>query len=338
MLARQITTSTPCQPDREKENMNFVRQFFDRANTAHEQPNLDEQEPSPRPILSREPVLHHHRPSKHDIQIGLASDPGRVRSHNEDTSLVWQLAMAQLGQPPMPTGVFVIADGMGGQAKGEEASVLATHLASEYIIRHIALPMLSDDADAVRREPIHDILRQSIRIAHQAVARRYPEAGTTMTMALMLGENVFIAHVGDSRAYLGERGSLRLLTRDHSVAARLLEMGQATEEEVAPQRNVLYKAIGQGAEVEPDIVYHDLSWGQYLLLCCDGLWGKIPDEQIAAIVEAAQTPDSACQDLVMQANENGGEDNISVILVARGWPLPTGDDVEQSLPHPDDGI
>lgn len=268
------------------------------------------------------------RPSKHDIQIGLASDPGRIRDHNEDTSLTWQFTLAQQGQPPLPIGLFVIADGMGGHSKGEQASALATRLAAGHVIRQISIPLLSDDESMAQREPIHEVLTTSIRIAHQAVSRRFPDAGTTMTMALMLGDNVYIAHVGDSRAYLGERGQLASLTQDHSVAARLLEMGQATPEEAALQRNILYKAVGQGTEVEPDILYRDLGWGQYLLLCCDGLWGTVSDQEMSRIVDAALTPDAACQNLVIKANENGGEDNISVILVARGWPLPPRDQPE----------
>jgi serine/threonine protein phosphatase PrpC len=262
------------------------------------------------------------QPSPHDLQVGLASDPGRIRDHNEDASLAWQLAIAQQGQPPLPLGLFIVADGMGGHTRGEQASAVAVQSAADHVIRKVCLPLLGSDEDASVRTPIHEVLTDSVRIAHQAVTRRVPKAGTTMTMALLLADGTYIAHVGDSRAYLGERGSLRLLTQDHSVAARLLEMGQATPEEVAPQRNILYKAIGQGVQVEPDIVYHDLNWGQYLLICCDGLWGKVPDEEIAATVEAATTPDAACQELVSLANSNGGEDNISVILVARGWPLP----------------
>jgi serine/threonine protein phosphatase PrpC len=161
-----------------------------------------------------------------------------------------------------------------------------------------------------------------MRIAHEAVMRRLPKSGTTMTMALTLGDGVYIAHVGDSRAYLGKRGRLSLLTRDHSMAARLLEIGPTPSDEVALQRNILYKALGQGAQIEPDILYHDLVPGQYLLLCCDGLWDKVPDEEISAIIESAPTPGSACQNLVARANENGGEDNISVVLATRGWPLP----------------
>ena len=220
-------------------------------------------------------------------------------------------------------GLFILADGMGGHAQGEEASALATRLAAAYVIRHIALPLLSEEETA-EKPPIHEVLSAAVRLAHQAIARRFPGAGTTMTLALMLSDNVYIAHVGDSRAYLGQPGQIELLTTDHSLAARLLETGQVTPEEAALQRNMLYKALGQGTTVEPDILHHTLQAGQYLLLCCDGLWGPVSDADMAAIIDAAPTPDLACQKLVAQANQNGGKDNISAILVARGWPLPVG--------------
>lgn len=305
--------------------MNLLRQLFKSDDPSHSPESVQETTP--------EGVAQGPQPSTHDLQIGLASDPGRIRDHNEDASLAWQFTLTQEGQPPQQTGLFILADGMGGHASGEQASALAVRMAADYVIRKVSLPQLSDDEDMAERAPIHEILTGSLRLAHQAIIRQFPEAGTTMTMALMMGNNVYIAHVGDSRAYQGERGSLRLLTDDHSVAARLLEMGQATAEEVASQRNILYKAIGQGVEVEPDIAYHNLDHGQYLLLCCDGLWGKIPDAEIGTIIEAAPTPDIACQRLVEQANKNGGEDNISVILVARGWPLPAREYTEKDTIH-----
>jgi serine/threonine protein phosphatase PrpC len=261
-------------------------------------------------------------PSPHDLQVGIASDPGRIRDHNEDASLAWQFALAQLGKPPVPVGLFIVADGMGGHARGEQASALAIRTVAAHVIRTVSLPLLASDDGTAGSEPIHDILADSMRMAHEAIMHQLPEAGTTLTMALVLGEGAYIAHVGDSRAYQGERGHLKLLTQDHSVAARLLEMGHASPEEVASQRNILYRALGQGVQIEPDILYHDLRWGQYLLICCDGLWGKVSDAEIAAIIEQASTPDLACQELVKLANHNGGEDNISVVLAARGWPLP----------------
>jgi len=211
---------------------------------------------------------------------------------------------------------------MGGHVEGQQASVLAVHTASKYIINQVHFPLLSTQDGAVARVPINEVLESSMQIAHETLLRRLPEAGTTMTIALVLGDDLYIAHVGDSRAYLGERGRLRLLTRDHSMAARLLEMGQAPSDMAALQRNILYKALGQGSRVDPDILYHELDPGQYLLLCCDGLWDTVSDAEISALVDASATPGIACRDLVARASENGGEDNISVIIAARGWPPP----------------
>jgi serine/threonine protein phosphatase PrpC len=259
---------------------------------------------------------------QYGLEVGLASDPGQVRDHNEDASLAWQFVLTQQGQPPLPMGLFVIADGLGGHLQGGQASALAIRQAATYVIRHVGLPLLTDDGGTAERPPINEILDASVHVAHEAVFRRLPEAGTTMTMALVLADSVYIAHVGDSRAYLGERGCLQSLTHDHSVAARLVDMGQAAPEDVASQRHLLYKALGRGTRIEPDIVYHDLGRNQYLLLCCDGLWNVLPDEEMAGIIESAATPTCACQQLVTRANEGGGDDNISVILAAKTWPLP----------------
>jgi serine/threonine protein phosphatase PrpC len=300
--------------------MDILHRAAKRVDARHDQNEVREMPIGDPETLNKE--VSGPQPSHHDLQVGMASDPGRVRDRNEDASLSWLYLLAQQGEPPLPMGLFIIADGMGGHALGEQASALSVRVSAEHVIRHVCLPMLIDDDGASERVPINEILEESVRVAHQTVSRRMPDAGTTLTMALVLGDGVYIAHVGDSRAYVGERGCLQLLTQDHSMAARLVEMGQATAEEVTSQRNVLYKALGQGIQVEPDILYCELERGQYLLLCCDGLWGKVEDEEIATMIEAAPTPDIACQSLVARANEHGGEDNISVILVAKGWPLP----------------
>jgi serine/threonine protein phosphatase PrpC len=266
--------------------------------------------------------LSNPKTSAYDLQVGLASDPGRIRGRNEDTCLAMQFMLAQQGQAPLPLGLFIIADGMGGHVKGQQASALAVQMVTKHVLNQVHLPLLSDQDGAIERAPINEVLESSMQIAHEALLHRLPTAGTTMTMALALGDDLYIAHVGDSRAYLGERGNLRLLTRDHSMAARLLELDQTTADEAALQRNILYKALGQGSRVDPDILYHELDQGQYLLLCCDGLWDKVCDAHIAAIVDASPTPGNACRNLVARANESGGEDNISVIIAARGWPLP----------------
>jgi serine/threonine protein phosphatase PrpC len=309
----------------------LLRKLFKGTETQPDDQDDTDEMPILEPITASETV-DSSQPSRHDLQVGLASDPGCVRRRNEDAGLAWQFTLALEGQPPVAMGLFIVADGMGGHTRGEQASALATRLLAGHVTRQICLPQLSDDEEMTEQMPINEVLETGIRMAHQAVARRLPEAGTTMTAALVLDDGAYVAHVGDSRAYLGELGRLQLLTKDHSVAARLVEMGQATKEEARSQRNILYKAVGQGVEIEPDILYHDLKWGQYLLICCDGLWGKVSDKQISAIIEMASTPDIACQNLVTRAKENGGEDNISVVLVARGWPLPGRDRVRHGRP------
>jgi serine/threonine protein phosphatase PrpC len=252
-----------------------------------------------------------------------------VRPQNEDSGLAWHLNLAQQGQPPLSVGLLLVADGMGGQASGAQASSLACRLAARHVMQELCLPLLFE-AEPYSMAPINDVLESAIHIAHEAIQHLFPGAGTTMTMALLLGDGVYVAHVGDSRAYLGLRGGLRPVTRDHSMAARLVEIGGATGEEAAGQRNVLYKAVGQGMSVEPDVLYRDLPPGAYLLLCCDGLWSHVGDGEISAIVDAAIAPGAACQELVSRARERGGEDNITVILAARDWPLPTTGDGQQA--------
>jgi len=256
------------------------------------------------------------------LHIGLCTAKGPVRERNEDASLAGQFVLVQGGGQSLPVGLFIVADGMGGHEQGEQASALACRLAAEHVIRHVYLPVLGEGLGT----PINEILEEGIEHGHRTITRRMPGAGTTLTVALVLGDDVHIAHAGDGRAYLGRPGQLRLLTRDHSMAERLVELGQARAEEVIPERGVLYKALGHGPEIQPDILHDHLDQGSYLLLCTDGLWGAVADAEISAAIEAAPTPDVACRHLVARAIERGGEDNITVILAARGWPLAAGQD------------
>ena len=270
-----------------------------------------------------------HQSPVYDLHVGLASDPGRVRERNEDACLGLQFMLAQQGRAPLPVGLFIVADGMGGHAEGQEASALSARLVAQHIMRHIYIPLLGGGDGSVAQAPINEVLEDGVGIAHDTLVRRLPTSGTTLTVALVVDDSLYIAHVGDSRAYLGGRGRLDLVTRDHSMAARLLEMNQTTLDETALQRNILYKALGQGSRVDPDILHHEFLPGQYLLLCCDGLWDKLSNQEIQAIVEASPTPGIACRNLVSRANEAGGEDNISVVLAARDWPFPVQERVSQ---------
>ena len=167
-------------------------------------------------------------------------------------------------------------------------------------------------------EPLQEMMRAAITEAQRAVTQAAPGSGTTLTAALVLGQQMTIGHVGDSRAYaLRTDGRIEALTRDHSLVKRLEELGQISSEEAAahPQRNVLYRALGQGEVLEPDIFTTPFPQPGYLLICSDGLWSVLPDDNLSNLVTSAPNLQDACQSLIDAANNAGGPDNISAVLV-----------------------
>lgn len=250
------------------------------------------------------------------LLVGCAQSVGMQRDHNEDSMFTMTAEVAD-GHSSLPFGLFMVADGMGGHSHGDIASQTATRALSEYLIRKIYLPMLDYDPD-IQNESLQEVLEAGIKHAHQAVVQRAPGGGTTMTAALVLSEQVTIAHVGDSRAYfIYPDGRSQTLTQDHSLVHRLIELGQLTEAEalVHPQRNVVYRALGQAEPFHPDIKTLLLPHPGYLMICSDGLWGVVPEDVVCNTILSASRLSEACHQLVELANKNGGPDNISVILV-----------------------
>jgi len=250
------------------------------------------------------------------ITVGSAQSKGIERSHNEDALLV--LLGTSGGEEAIPDfGLFIVADGMGGHRSGELASSISTRTVARRITEHALLNMLDVERAEAPNVSIQELVRQALEEANHAVVERVPGGGTTLTMALLVGEQVTFGHVGDTRAYMLSDGQLRAVTRDHSLVERLRELGQLTRQEAAnhPQRNVLYRAIGQGANLEVDVFTHPAPAGGYLLVCSDGLWGVLSDEEIARIIQSAGSPQAACEQLVQAANAAGGPDNITAILV-----------------------
>lgn len=254
------------------------------------------------------------RVRRHAI-IGTANSVGVERSHNEDALVVLTGSFA--GQVSLPDfGLFVIADGMGGHRSGEVASSLSVRTVARRLTEQTVLRLF----DLEPREdlnPLQDLVRHALEEANQTVVSRVPGGGTTLTAAVVLGEQMTIGHVGDSRAYVIRNGETKVITRDHSLVERLRELGQLTEEEAAshPQRNVLYRAIGQGANLEVDVFTLPVPRGGSLLMCSDGLWGVVPDSEILRIVVDAPDPQAACDELIRAANSAGGPDNITAVLV-----------------------
>lgn len=250
------------------------------------------------------------------FQFSVLSDVGMVRSNNQDAGFgVLSLANSNDNLPDF--GVFMVADGMGGHQEGERASAIAVRLVSRYVTEHIFVPLLNQQLNDPDRPSITDVLRGALQEANEVVTEAIPEGGTTATVAVLLGELVYIAHVGDSRAYLLSKDGIEQITRDHSLVQRLIELGQLTAEEAAdyPQRNLLYKAIGQSDTLEPDTLTRRLQPGMRLMLCSDGLWNLVPEETILDYARRYDRPQELSKQLIDLANERGGSDNITVVLL-----------------------
>ncbi len=248
---------------------------------------------------------------------GWMTDVGRVRGHNEDALFVF-MGEQEADNATPPFGAFILADGMGGHQGGELASALAVRESAHHLLSEVYLPLLSGEERGADDPSLTEILREAIVRANRIVTRSLPGSGSTLTCGIVLGDRLFIGHVGDSRAYVQQgEDAPQLLTHDHSLVNRLLEMGQLTEEEAAvhPQRNVLYRAIGQGGTLDVDVQSYPLAEKSRLLLCSDGLWGLLEEPELWGVIDAAPTPQAACRALVESANDAGGTDNISVILV-----------------------
>ena len=250
------------------------------------------------------------------IRVGWTTDVGQVRSQNEDALLI--LESYQEGDQSLPPfGFFAVADGMGGHQSGEIASSLAVRSATSYIAREIYQHALSDAGPSSAQLSLQEALVGAVNQANTDVASKVPGGGTTLTCALLIGRRAYIGHVGDSRAYLISNEQLEQLTQDHSLVDRLMALGELTEEEAAnhPQKNVLYRAIGQSGGLEVDTCFRTLPNGGRLFLCTDGLWGLLGNERMAEIIYAVDSPQDACDALVRAANEAGGRDNITAILI-----------------------
>lgn len=250
--------------------------------------------------------------------VGQNTDIGKHREQNQDSIYTFQSFM-ETNKGREPFGIFIVADGMGGYQKGDIASEIAAKTAVSYLTETIFLPTLSLDTH-VTMPPLNEALVNAVIAANKAVVKEVPEAGTTLTMAVVIGQQAYFAHVGDSRAYLFHKGELNQITQDHSLVARLVELGQATAEEALthPQRNVLYRAVGQTDALDVDTYIHNLPDDGFLMMCSDGLWGMVRDDEITRILSTATSPDDAAAKLVSTANANGGDDNISVLLIGLG--------------------
>lgn len=265
-------------------------------------------------VEQEQPLSEGHR-RVDPLEIGQGTDIGKIRGANEDAFLTLKSLIGT--QPePVPVGLLIIADGMGGHAGGKEASSMAIRVASGILAREILLPLLESQATAVASRPIQEVLSEATVSANEAVSQTEGDAGTTLTSVIVMGHSAYIAHVGDTRVYYLNSGELRQITQDHSLVKRLVELGQISVEEAQhhPQRNFLYRAVGQGPELTVDTYFQRLAESSYLLLCSDGLWNQVSDEEMVEVIENTSSLQQACNLLIDRANTRGGEDNITVVL------------------------
>nr|BBH85911.1 hypothetical protein KTC_06620 [Thermosporothrix sp. COM3] len=249
--------------------------------------------------------------------VGMGLDPGLKRKNapNEDNIFAMQ-GVRPGGDDSIPVGLFVVADGMGGHVQGQEASRLAIQTISD-----VVTPSLLHNAG--ENESFGDIIKDAVHRANLAIYRRNRQQadmmGTTVTTALLVGTMCYIVNVGDSRTYLYRAGKgLKQITRDHSIVARLAENGVIAPEAIYthPKRNQIYRCLGDTATAEMDFFRVPLQVGDILLLCSDGLWEMVRDDEIERILAA--TPTEAAHisaRLVQAALKNGGADNIGLLVV-----------------------
>lgn len=257
------------------------------------------------------------------IEMFAQTDVGRTREHNEDSFIVVNLSEGEplrfdrlVEQPADPAAtLFMVADGMGGAAAGEVASATAV----DVVIRH-----LREKFAGQRNVAPADLAVELTRAAEKANWSIFQQAvnkpelrgmGTTATIAALLHDTLYLAQVGDSRAYLIRGGTATQLTKDQSLMQKLIEAGELTEEEAAlsERRNIILQALGPEANVKVDVTVQPLRRGDVLLLCSDGLSGLVRPEDMARVVEEELDLSVACDRLIAMANDQGGPDNITVV-------------------------
>ncbi len=229
------------------------------------------------------------------------TDTGMVRQNNEDS-----LAHLETGDGAL----FVVADGMGGHDSGETASNLAVGTVTREVC----------GSRWENRDPLK-LVECAVKSANESVRqearRRGSDMGTTLAIALVAGSTAYVANVGDSRVYWLENGSLRQITEDHSLVAKLVAAGKLTKEgaRIDPRSNLLYRTVGTEERVAVDTYQIPLRKGGTLLLCSDGLWGEVSDADLQRICSEEDRTEAICARLVQLANANGGKDNITAIAV-----------------------
>jgi PPM family protein phosphatase len=271
------------------------------------------------------------------VRVFGRTDVGRTREHNEDAFVIADLTANDASLPERtrtqsagPKGsLFVVADGMGGAAAGEIASAMAV----EVIVGEIRsnwITSQASDAEAFVRA-IKTATKNANDQIHSYASQHaeYRGMGTTATIAGLLGDTLYLAQVGDSRAYIVRRGVARQITKDQSLMQKLVEAGELTEEEAehSERRNIILQALGPEQKIRVDLTHQTVRQGDALVLCSDGLSSQVGKDLIGEVVSEREDLEAACRELIDLANAKGGPDNITVIIAHFDGPglLPPND-------------
>lgn len=238
------------------------------------------------------------------MDVGFKTDTGARRINNEDAFFVMK-----------NDGIYILADGVGGTNSGEIASRTAVNEVAQYFEDN---PLTATGKEEICTEIFAAIKKANDRVFD--MAQRYLSnrgMATTIVVACIRGKNLYLANVGDSRAYLYESGTLSQLSEDHTYVNALVKAGVITEEEAETHmdKNMITKAVGAEKEIKPDFFHITLTEEACLLLCTDGLYGEVPKEEIIRVFDEGKSMTETCDTLVEMANENGGHDNITVICI-----------------------
>lgn len=282
----------------------------------------DDDVPAPSGVLLEEevyPIMGHALPVPHvhepTLRVAKRCHVGAVRERNEDSCLIFE---SETGGhfTLLPFGLYIVADGMGGHKNGHVASKIASRTAANHIINKIYMPLLQNDGTA-NQTPIQEVMEDSVAAAHRALYDPEADRGTTLSIALVLGRRLYVAHVGDTRVYLQTSERLETITNDHSLVKRLQDVGTLTAEEANTYqyRHVLLRAVGQGEDLEVDTYTRLLPKTGKLLLCSDGLCGFVADTQIEKIMRQEMSVQKTADKLFAAAMEAGSSDNVTAIVV-----------------------
>ncbi|MCY4537789.1 MAG: protein phosphatase 2C domain-containing protein [Chloroflexi bacterium] len=270
--------------------------------------------PRAEPAPPRREPPREYKP-KRALTYGIATDVGKLRDNNEDACFAMQWHTMSVENRP-DFGFFAVADGMGGHLDGERAAGIAVQTLASEMLHSVYMPLLRN-FKAAEKTTILEALVAASEKANSAVIDAVPGGGTTLSTVAIVGNLAYLVHVGDSRAYLIHNDEIEQLTTDHTLVQRLIEMKELTPEEAEyyPQKNVLYRAIGQNESLKVERLIRTLPSAAQMLICSDGLWDLVNDETMKRVTLESPSPQEACDRLVSLANDRGGTDNISVIIL-----------------------